>query len=141
VREKIKENRPYFFYRGPITLQPDNARPHDFSIPKFFFVGMEWTTITHPLYLLDLPLSDYHLFRSIKNHLDGKTCDNNQEVKMVLLEFFDSKPSFFLKIEFSSFKIDEERYFLSKKNIICKKSHLFCCYCNLNSIEKNDAST
>ena len=39
----------------------------------------------------DLAPSDYHLFRSLQNHLNGKTFDSNEVVKNKLIQFFASK--------------------------------------------------
>ena len=39
----------------------------------------------------DLIPSDYHLFRSLQNHLNGKTFDSNGAVKNELIQSFASK--------------------------------------------------
>ena len=52
--------------------------------------------MSHPTYSADLAPSDYHLFRSLQNHLNGKTFDSNEVVKNELIQFFDSKnPTFY----------------------------------------------
>ena len=45
----------------------------------------------HPPYSSDLAPSDYHLFRSLQNHLNGKTFDSNEAVKNELIQFFAAK--------------------------------------------------
>ena len=45
------------------------------------------TTNTNPLFA-DLC---YHLFRSLQNHLNGKTFDSNEAVKNELIQFLASK--------------------------------------------------
>ena len=45
----------------------------------------------HPSYSTDLVPSDYHLFRSLQNHLNGKTFDSNEAVKNELIQCFASK--------------------------------------------------
>ena len=45
----------------------------------------------HPPYSPDLVPSDYHLFPSLQNHLNGKTFDSNGAVKNELIQFFASK--------------------------------------------------
>ena len=45
----------------------------------------------HPPYSHDLAPSGFHLFRSLQNHLNGKTFDSNEAVKNELIQFFDSK--------------------------------------------------
>ena len=42
-------------------------------------------------YGLDLAPSDYNLFRSFQNHLNGKTFDSNAAVKNKLIQYFASK--------------------------------------------------
>ena len=45
----------------------------------------------HPPYSPDLAPSDYHLFRSLQNYLNGKTFDSNETVKNESIQFFASK--------------------------------------------------
>ena len=45
----------------------------------------------HPPYSPNLASSDNHLFRSLQNHLNGKTLDLNEAVKNELIQFFASK--------------------------------------------------
>ena len=45
----------------------------------------------HLQYSPDLAPSDYHLFRSLKNHLNRKIFDSNEAVKNELIQFFASK--------------------------------------------------
>ena len=44
----------------------------------------------HPPYSPHLVPSDYYLFRSIPNHLNGKTFDSNEAVKDELIQFIAS---------------------------------------------------
>ena len=41
--------------------------------------------------------SDYHLLRSLQNHLNGKAFDSNEAVKNELIQFFASKNQTFYK--------------------------------------------
>ena len=47
--------------------------------------------MAHPPYSHDLTPSDYHLLRSLKNYLNGKTLDSNEAVKNELIQFSASK--------------------------------------------------
>ena len=47
--------------------------------------------IPHPLYSPDLAPSNYHLFRSLQNHSNGKTFDSNEAVKKDLIYVLTSK--------------------------------------------------
>ena len=53
--------------------------------------------MSHPPYTPDLAPSDYNLFRSLQNHLNGKTFDSNVAVKNKLIPFFASKNQTFYK--------------------------------------------
>jgi histone-lysine N-methyltransferase SETMAR len=50
-----------------------------------------WITIPHPPYSPDLAPTDYHLFRSLSNHLREKKFDDENDVKMELVNFFNQK--------------------------------------------------
>ena len=46
--------------------------------------------LSHPPYSLDLAPSDYHLFRSLRNHLVKKQFDDQAQLKSDLENFFSS---------------------------------------------------
>ncbi|GFU33045.1 mariner Mos1 transposase [Trichonephila clavipes] len=69
----------------------DNARPHTSLVTRQKLLQLEWDTMPHPPYSPDLAPSDYYLFRSLQNFLDGKTFTSNEEVKNHLDQFFASK--------------------------------------------------
>ena len=50
-----------------------------------------WEVMPHPPYSPDFAPSDYHLFRSLQNHLNGKTFDSNEAIQNELIQFFASK--------------------------------------------------
>ncbi|EYB86799.1 hypothetical protein Y032_0273g995 [Ancylostoma ceylanicum] len=50
-----------------------------------------WELAVHAPYGPDLPPEDNHLFRSLLNHLNGKTFDSGQAIKNELDQFFASK--------------------------------------------------
>lgn len=47
--------------------------------------------MSHPPYNSDLAPSNYYLFRSLQNHLTGKTFDLYKAIKNVLTQFFATK--------------------------------------------------
>ena len=53
----------------------------------------------HPSESPDLAPSDYHLFRSLKNHLNGKTFDLNEAVKNELIQFLPLRTKLVKKAE------------------------------------------
>ena len=50
-----------------------------------------WDLLPHPPYSPDLAPSDYYLFRSLRNSLDGKKFDNDANVRLYLDHFFTSR--------------------------------------------------
>ena len=80
---KGKQDRIYFLY--------DNARPHVAKSTRQKLLELEWVTISHPPYSLDLAPTDYHLFRSLSNHLREIKLDDENDLKMDLLNFFGQK--------------------------------------------------
>ena len=45
----------------------------------------------HPPYCPDLAPSDYHLFRPLQNSLNGKSFNDDEAVKSLLVQFFAEK--------------------------------------------------
>jgi histone-lysine N-methyltransferase SETMAR len=56
---------------------------------------LNWEILDHPPYSLDLAPSDYHLFKSLQNHLNNKKFERFEEVNEAILAYFESKPSFY----------------------------------------------
>jgi len=55
-----------------------------------------WNVLPHPP---DLASSDYYLFRSLQNSLDGKNFPNPDAIKIHLKRFFAEKPKIFWEME------------------------------------------
>ena len=62
---KGKHDRVYFLH--------DNERPHVAKSTREKLLELGWVTIPHPAYSPDLAPTDYHLFRSVSNHLREKS--------------------------------------------------------------------
>lgn len=75
-----------------VYLLQDNARPHVAKKTYELLLSFGWMTLPHPPYSPDLSPSDYHLFRSLQNHLDGKNFANRKLLETDLKHFFESKP-------------------------------------------------
>jgi len=56
-----------------------------------------WDVLPHPSYSPDLAPSDFHLFRSLQNSLNGKNFNSLVEIKDHVEKFFAEKPERFWK--------------------------------------------
>ena len=79
--KKNKEKRPELATRKGIIFHQYNARPHTSLVARKKLLELGWKVMPHLLYSPDLAPSDYHLFRSLQNHLNVKTFDSNEAVK------------------------------------------------------------
>ena len=80
--KEIKEKRPELANRKVVIFHQDNARPHTSLVTRKKLLELGWEVMPHPPYSPSLAQSDYHLFRSLQNHLNGKTFDSNEASKM-----------------------------------------------------------
>ena len=80
---KGKQDRIYILH--------DNARPHVAKSTRQKLLSLEWIIIPHPPYSPDLAPTDYHLYRSLSNYLREKKFNDESQIKMDLLNFFDEK--------------------------------------------------
>ena len=85
VAEKLegKQNEIYYLH--------DNARPHVAKSTRQKLLDLGWITVAHPPYSPDLAPTDYHLFRSLSNHLRDKKFDDENDVRIELVNFFGQK--------------------------------------------------
>ena len=82
----------------PKILLHDNARPHVARSTREKLLQLGWETLPHPPYSPDLAPSDYHLFRSLQNFLQGKTFGSTDEVQNAVREYLSLKnPDFYHK--------------------------------------------
>ncbi len=78
-----KQDRIYFLH--------DNARPHIAKSTREKLLKLGWVTLLHPSYSPDLAPTDYYLFHSLSNHLREKKFDDENDLKMDLVNFFGQK--------------------------------------------------
>ena len=88
---EIKEKRLELSTRRGLIFHQDNVRPHRYLVTRKKLLELGWEVMPHPPYSPRLASSDYHLFRSLQNHLNEKTFDSNKAVKNELIQFFASK--------------------------------------------------
>ena len=79
IAEKLKGKQDSIFYLI------DNARPHAAKSTREKLLKLGWITVPHPSYSHDLTSTDYHLFRSLFNHLRGEKFDGEHDVKIDLI--------------------------------------------------------
>ena len=87
----INKKRPELINRKGIIFHQDNARPHTSLVTRQKLRELGWELLMHPPYSPDLAPSDYHLFRSLQNSLNGKSFANDEAVKSHLDQFFADK--------------------------------------------------
>ena len=83
-----QKEKPELANRKLIVFHHDNARPHTSLSTRTKLLELGWKVMSHPPYSPDLAPSDYHLFRSLQNFLNGKNFSNNDDLKSHLAEFF-----------------------------------------------------
>lgn len=89
---KIAEKRPN---HGTIRFLHDNARPHIARMTRQKLLDLGWEVLPHPPYSPDIAPTDYHLFLSLSNAMQGKTFDDEDDMERWLAGFFESKPEKF----------------------------------------------
>ena len=75
--KEIKEKRSELANRKGFILHQNNARPHTSLVTRKKLLGLGWEVMPDPPHSPDFALSNYHLFRSLQNHLNGNTSDSN----------------------------------------------------------------
>ena len=93
--KEIKEKRPELATRKGVIFHQDNARPHTSLVTRRKLLELVWKVMPHPPYSPDLAPSDYYLFHSLQNHLNGKPFNSNEAVKNELIPFFAAKDQTF----------------------------------------------
>lgn len=78
-----------------IYFQHDNARPHVAKKVKSELATYGWTVLPHPPYSPDIAPSDYHLFKHLTAHLEGRDFKTRGAVEAGLKQFFNSRSSDF----------------------------------------------
>ena len=83
--------------RRKVRLLHDNAKPHTSKITRQKLEEFGWEVLRHPSYSPYLAPSDYHLFRSLGNHLVKNQFDDQAQLKSDLENFFSSLSSKFFE--------------------------------------------
>lgn len=91
LQQALLLKQPALVNRKGVILLHDNARPHTSKVVKEKLKELHWEILPHPPYSPDLAPSDYHLFRSLQNHLMGRNFEDEEDLKNDIVDFFASK--------------------------------------------------
>lgn len=72
-------------------LLHDNAPVHKASVVRDSLKKLNFEELNHPPYSPDLAPCDYFLFRNLKKRLRGQRFSDDEEAKLEVDAFFDSK--------------------------------------------------
>ena len=81
LNKEIKKKHPELATRKGVIFHQDKARPHTSLDTRKKLLELGWEVMPDPPYSPNLAPYDYHLFRSLQNHLNGKTFDSNEALK------------------------------------------------------------
>ena len=95
LAEKLERLRPELANRKGVVFHQDNARTHVSLATRTKLHELGWDVLPHPSYSPDIAPSDYHLFLSLQNSLQGKSFIDLEDVKKHVENFFSSKPAKF----------------------------------------------
>ena len=91
LNNAVEEKRPELTNWKGVVFHHDNSRPHTSLVTRQKLLELGWDVLSHPPYSPDLASSDYFLFRSLQNSLNGKNFNNDDDIKLYLIQFFANK--------------------------------------------------
>ena len=77
--------------RKCIIFHQDEARPHVSLMTRQKLLQLVWEVLLYLPYSPDVTPSDFHLFRSLQNSLNGKNFSSLEDCKRHLEQFFAQK--------------------------------------------------
>ena len=95
LKQAIKQKRPELINKKCVVFHHDNARPHISLVTRQKLKKLGWEVVMHPPYSPDLAPSDYHLFRSLKNSLNGVKLVSKEACENHFVQFFAQTPQKF----------------------------------------------
>ena len=94
LKAALDEKHPESVNRKCIIVHQDNARLRVSLMTRQELLQLGWEILIHPLYSPDIAPSDFHLFQSLQNSLNGKNFNSLEDCKRHLEQFFAQKHSF-----------------------------------------------
>ena len=91
MKAAVKEKQTELVNRKDVIFHHDNATSHTSLQTRQKLSRLSWEVMLHPPYSPDFAPSDYYLFRSLQNFLNGKTFNNDEAVKSNLFQFSADK--------------------------------------------------
>ena len=91
LKAALDEKHPELVNRKRIIFHQDNARPHVSLMTRQKLLQLGWQVLIHLPYSPDTAPSDFHLFRSLQNSLNGKNCNSLEDCKRHLEQFSAQK--------------------------------------------------
>ena len=92
LHKAIQKKCPESVNRKGVVFHHDNAKPHTSLVTRPKLTELVWEVLIVPPYSPDLAPSDYHLFRSLQNFLDGKKLANKKAAENHVAKFFATNP-------------------------------------------------
>ena len=91
LKAALNEKRPELVNRKRIIFHQYNARLHVSLMTRQKLLQVGWEVLIHPPYLPDIAPSDFHLFWSLQNSLNGKNFNSREDCKRHLERFLAQK--------------------------------------------------
>lgn len=79
-----------------MLIEHDNWRPHGACASVQQTTNLRLESLPHPLYSPDLALCDYHVFGPLKDSLNGKKFNTDEEIKKNMHKLTTVRRFFFL---------------------------------------------
>lgn len=97
LKAVIDEKCPILANRKGVVFHHDNARLQrsHFNANATQTRELNWDLLLHPPYSPDIASSDYHLFQSLENNLNGKKFALFHNLKNYVSLFFNERPTTF----------------------------------------------
>ena len=91
LKAALNEKSPESVDRKSIICHQDNVRPHVSLMTRQKSLQLGWEVLIPPPYSPDIEPSNFHLFWSLQNSLNGKKFSSLEDCKRHLEQFFSQK--------------------------------------------------